>query len=617
MLAKILTFFQKNVSCGFTEIMTIFYGFGVLGLILFFLFKNVFSFNYEVYHNHHYDLAFFVPILILPILSLYRGRFLLNHSVRLGLLLIPLVAALLCFSKYYGFSNEYFYNVSLISIFCYGVFMLRSVNMIYGILIAIFVLFFVEVYLGLSQITHGMELPNLSIVGSLQNSGIYALYLTLNLPLIYYVCFNLSRHYSLGRKGGAMKSLFKIIFVLSLLGVSCIIYYTQSRTAIITLFGLLVFSLSAKYKSRILGILDSLPKFLSVFTGVITIGGIGWIGSELFHLKKMSAIGRLLSSEITLQHTWDHIWTGVGIGRFTWYYPQWQSEYFSFQPRPNLNYFLSASEIYIIHNEYLQLFITIGIFGFLVLCYALYKFFNLTNTKNGHLLFVFKCTVFGALCSALTSYSLHVNIVLLLVGFCVASAFALNYKDTQSGKLSGLSVLNKCFLAFIGICIMILTYQAHLKRQAIGQWKTVRQANQQNLLQLYKDIYPVLKNDGKFMTDYARMLLRDKKSGKIALTIAQRSQDFIITRQSTETLIDAVCQAKQYRLAVDYQMFLVNYLPNKFLPKYNLMLLYELYGDVTNTVKTARIILSMPVKIPSSEVQLIKRNTQRTLERYL
>jgi hypothetical protein len=282
MQPKIVTFFRKDASCGFTEIMTISYGLGVLGLILFFLFKNVFSFNYEMYHNDHYDLAFFVPILILPILSLYRSQFQFNHSTRLGLLLIPLISALLCFSKYYSFSNEYFYNVSLTVIFSYGIFLLRSVHMIHGVVLAIFVLFFVEVYLGLRQATSSMDWHSLAIVGSLQNSGIYALYLTLNLPLIYYVCFNLARRYPLARKNAAVKPLFKIIFLLSLLAVSCVIYYTQSRTAMITLFGLLVFSLFSKYKSIILAVLDSVPKFLCVVTAVITIGGIGWIGWGYF-----------------------------------------------------------------------------------------------------------------------------------------------------------------------------------------------------------------------------------------------------------------------------------------------------------------------------------------------
>jgi hypothetical protein len=331
----------------------------------------------------------------------------------------------------------------------------------------------------------------------------------------------------------------------------------------------------------------------------------------------MSAMGRLLSSEIALRHIWDHIWTGVGIGRFTWYYPQWQAEYFSFQPKHNPDYFLSASEIYIILNEYLQLFTTIGLFGFLVLCYALYKFFNLTSTKYGNLLLVLKCTVFGSLCSALTSYPLHVNVIILLMGFCVASAFALEYSHTQLGKFSRLSVLNKCFLALIALCITILTYQAHLTRQAIEQWKSVRQSNNQNLLQVYKDIYPNLNRDGKYLADYARTLLATSRSDRITMTLAQRSQDFIITRQTTETLIDAICQAKQYKLAIGYQIFLVNYLPNKFLPKYNLMLLYELQGNVAKIIETAEYILRMSVKIPSAEVELIKHNTRKTLKRYL
>ncbi len=590
---------------------------GFMAFMIYFLLKYVFSFNYEITENDHYELVIFLPFLLLPIIQLFLGQFSLKLSEILGLLMLPVITVMLWFSKYYSFSNEYFYNVCVIAMLCYGVLLMKSVNMIKGLLLGNFVCFLVQLCLGLKQVDFQLEQDSLTLVGTLKNSGVYALYLTLNLPLVYYVCISPVRQFKNILKVKAARILLKGVFALILVCVCGIIYYTQSRTAILTLFGFCTFLVITEFKIKLRTLCSQVPKLLLPITGIMMIGSLGWIAWRLLHLKKMSAVGRFVNSEIALQHIQEHFWTGVGIGRFSWYYPQWQAEYFGSQLATSLDRFFSASEIYIIFNEYLQLFMTIGLLGSLVLGIILYQFFNLESLKNRFILSTMKCAVFGILCSALTSYPLHVNATLLLFGFCIVSAFVVSARPVRIFKSTVLDFSKTIFLAIIGLCLMILTYGAYSKKMAVDQWEIARKLPKNDALNIYHDIYPELSRDGKYLSSYASARMADPKADQFATRLAQQSQDFIFTRESTETLIESVYRTKQYDLAIKYQTVLVNYLPNKFSPKYKLMLLQELKGDIVKTREVGNQILNMPVKVPSVEVEMIKHRTREILKKYL
>ena len=47
-------------------------------------------------------------------------------------------------------------------------------------------------------------------------------------------------------------------------------------------------------------------------------------------------------------------------------------------------------------------------------------------------------------------------------------------------------------------------------------------------------------------------------------------------------------------------------IPNRFIPSYNLMSLYENMGDTLNADKWKQVILSTPIKVPSQQVFKLK-----------
>jgi O-antigen ligase len=611
------TIFKSTIKCSTTHTVGVIFSVAFLGLMIHFLFYNTFTFNYETYLNQQYILVFWLPVLAMLLIWLFKFREYFSYKLGIGLVVMASVASFLCFSYYYSFGNEYFFTIGTIAIACYCVFLLNQINLLQAIVFAFVLLFVLQVNLGVQQQFSLRDDNNLLITGTLQNSGVYAYYLVFNLPFFYWCCFSSSKRLSKEKNMRLVSLIFKFFFAFVFIVVFYLICCTQSRTAIICLGITIGYFIFSSYKSKILAVVKFSPKSILLLIGAITIGSMGWISIWLFNLKKMSAIGRLLSFDIAWQHIADHFWLGVGLGRFTWYYPQWQVAYFDTNPKPTLAYFFSAGESYIIFNEYLQLFETIGLLGFLLCTYGFYRFFKLRVIKNRSLLLSTKCTALAILCSGFTSYPLHVNIILFLLGTCLAIGFSLNDRPMPIVEKKQWLYINK---ALITLCLFLVCFAFHkgyVAYSAVNQWAILRNTNGLETLPDYERVYPILKNDGKFLTEYGAALLKDRNNISTAISILEQAKQLSITRHSIESLATAYCNAKNYNATIVNQQFLVNYLPNKFLPKYNLLQTYILRNDTINVKKTANTILQMPVKINSFQVEQIMENTRDILRKHL
>lgn len=581
------------------------------------LFYHIFTFNYESYLNQQYTFVFWLPIFALVLLWLlgYSKHFTYRSPV--PILIISIICSYICFSRYYSFSNEYFFSVSIITFACYSLYWLNHIKLFHTIIIAFSIVFLIQLCLGLRQLFVTGDTNRLAVTGSLQNSGVYAYYLVFNLPFFYWFCFGFI--YPLFQKdiGQNGKIVLKLVFISIFIWVCYLVFFTQSRTALICMIGTMGYYLILIYKNELLTAKKGVPKIIMVLLSLISMAAIACLGGWLYNVKKLSAIGRMLGLDITWQNLTEHFWLGTGLGRFTWYYPQWQASYFCVQTKPKLNYFLSADESYIVFNDYLQLFTTIGILGTLVCCYGLYRFFKLQAAQGNDLLSAVKCTVFSILCSGFTSYPLHVNGILLLLGAALSIGFALAEKMyADNGRKNWLSI-NR---AMIILCFFLVSYtfiKGYPISKARVKWNSLRHINTQNVLSEYGEIYPMLKNDGKFLTEYGTSLLGDSTRKLFAIATLEKAKQLIISRQLFESLTLAYSNAGRYEAAIKNQQFLVNYLPNKFLPRYELLNLYIMKNDTVKIVETAQKILQMPIKVSSNEVLRIQQNTQKLLKDYL
>ncbi|MBB6235538.1 hypothetical protein HDC90_000135 [Pedobacter sp. AK013] len=579
------------------------------------MFYNTFSFNYETFSNQQYLLVFFLPFLILALILALTAKQQYRRNLFPGLIFIALVLSAPIFTDYYSFSNEYFFNLTIIGLASYCIFLLNHNHFVDSIVACFLILFLIQLYLGLDQAFSGGDQQGLSIKGSMKNSGVYAFYLVSNLPVFYFKCLRFQNTKILGIKTYVTAICSWSIFISVFVAVCYVIVLTQSRTATVCLIGTSFYILGQKYANEIKTSFARISK--TTFRALVMVNIFGLIGFcvWLFRLKKLSSFGRIMGFDITIQHIRENFWLGTGIGRFTWYYPQWQAGYFANHSKPDLIYFISASESYIIFNEYLQLFITVGFVGFTLCGYGLVCFFRLKTQKNSDLLIAIKGTVVAILISGFTSYPLHVNIMMMMVGTYIALAFSFDIKHTENKIQQPIYYKN----AVILICIVFsccafrkgyFIYCASIK------WSSLRNSFGAKNLVEYKRIHPLLKNDGKFLIEYGNQLISDSSNIFDAIATLEKAKKILITRQGIEALTNAYRTAKKYELAIINQRFLINYLPNRFQPKYDLLQLYALNRDTVHLFELGNNILSMPVKIPSHSVAKIKQNTIKMLKQH-
>lgn len=587
-------------------------------LVSYLSFSYRFAFNYETYLNQQYPLVFILPIIAIVLIWLFTQRNNDKYSLYIGLFLIICFSSLLCFSTYYTFGNEYFFTLGVITLTSYCLYWLKSIKTVEVIILMFIAVFIFQLYTGLQQIFDN-EHP-LAVSGSLQNSGVFAYYLVCNLPLVYWFLFTFGKRLYLNQVKYLPWILRGIFFLIALI-VFYMDYYTQSRTAIISFFIGICYLIVQHYKINIIDTLKRIPNVLLFIISTGSLATIIWAGIWLYNVKRLSAAGRLFSIQVSLENIPDHLWFGTGLGRFTWYYPQWQSAYFEKNFKPNLDFFLSADESYIIFNEFLQLFSTIGILGFSLCIYGIYRFFKLESTTNNNLLSIVKCTVLLILCSGVTSYPLHVNLILLILGSCIATGFMITNIGNEKiiEKKSGYkSMLNKALISCCIILLSLSSYNGYKTFAATKQWSNIRDGvyDREQNLKTYEELYPVLHTDGKFLIEYGALLNTDTSDIRRAISILEEAKIKTITREGIEALVNAYKHDKQYDAAIQNQLFLTNYLPNKFQPKYDLLQLYIIQKDTINIKQMCQVILEMPVKINSYQVTKIKKEAKAILKEY-
>lgn len=588
---------------------------------LFFVFHYQFAFNYETEQNNQYYLVLLLPLVSAHlVLSFLDKEVVFTKGVLLWLSAVTLFCSLLLFSNYYSFGNEYFFVLISVFFISGGLYFTKHpvcIDVIIALILSIYVF---ELYSGVLQWAENRYNSDtaLSVKGTLENSGVYACYLVVHLPLLNFARENLIAKIS---KRYALTVLITFLLLLSIS--ILLIYQTQSRTAYISLFVTITAWMLHKYGQKMWRKVKQLFWIVSISMCLMVLVALSMVLSYLFYMKKMSAMGRLMKTEITLQHIADQFWMGTGIGRFTWYYPQWQAAYFKNASNPPKDYFLSAGESYVIFNEWLQWFKTVGVLGSVATMLLLICFFRAKSAAYGSLFNTLKLTVVAVMACGFTSYPLHVNAFLLLLGFCFAAVSVLSGKKNiprwqlvASSKLLQAS-FHRVLLITIVLSVLVFTMvKGFSTYQAARQWQQIRFVSSayNNKIKQYAELYNNLKTDGKFLTDYGAQLMKDSIQRESAVSILKEGRSYFINRQATELLVEACAETGQNREAIDLQEWLCYYLPNKFSTQRRLLEMYQADNDSSNVKRIAHVILAMPVKIPSLEVDQAKAEAEQALK---
>ena len=98
-----------------------------------------------------------------------------------------------------------------------------------------------------------------------------------------------------------------------------------------------------------------------------------------------------------------------------------------------------------------------------------------------------------------------------------------------------------------------------------------------------------------------------------ASIILEEAKKYFISSVTIETLAQAYKKTGNYKKAIENYEWLCHYLPNIFGTKLELLKLYVDVGDTANARKTANVIMTMPVKLGSHELDRIKVQTESIL----
>lgn len=592
---------------------------------LFFMFRYRFAFNYEIEINDHYYLVFSIPFLLLAaLLNIFSNPGAISlRRITLGLAVIT-GCLLLLFSKYYSFGNEYF--VVLLSVlFINGALaFISNKKFLYAIPAIIMAVWFIQLYIGMQQWLEAKSYGDsavLAVKGSLQNSGVYACYLAIHLTLLNIISQRVKnlRYY---------KILYwvQLTLLAAAAALSCfLIVITQSRTAYIALFITLTGWAFLKYGTALKQKLRQLPRVIPFLAGVLVLAAAGVALYYLFGIKKMSAMGRVMKTEIALQHITDRFWLGTGIGRFSWYYPQWQAQYFKETPNPPKDYFLSAGESYVIFNEYLQWLETVGVVGTVITLLLLFCFFKAKSENHKRLLNTVKLMVVAIMACGFTSYSLHINTLLLLLAFCFTVVFKLSepmsgisllkWEKNSFAKNKTAFILQRVFFALGVLLLGFSSYKGITALITARQWQQMTGGHtpQAHIEERYAEWYSIFKDNGKFLTDYGTILSQKSADGE-AIAILEQARQLFISRASVEAAAVAYSKQNDYPKAIESWDWVCNYVPNRFTPRYELLKLYQVIKDTTSIKRVANSIITIPVKVSSLEVDRIRKETIEVLK---
>lgn len=379
-----------------------------------------------------------------------------------------------------------------------------------------------------------------------------------------------------------------------------IILLSASRTALLSVFVVLV--IYSCYKM--------LHWKLSILLGCISL----LIIYLLYKINPASADGRILVWNCCLMMITDNIWTGIGIGNFQKDYMMAQADFFKLHPGSSDA--MLAGNVQHPFNEFIGLLAEQGVIGFvLVACLLGYVirqvYLHVASDRKIILLFLLSFAV----CSSF-SYPFDYPIFHILLITLVAVMLSNDPKvEVKFPKWRFLFLILLFFLFLISDSIRkghdeLRWYNAC---SAVEEGEISKQ-DVERFSSLYNNSY--LKDNGDFLYNYAVILYEVAEYSK-CLSVLERCQSRI-RDYDVQLLIGYNNLAlKDYCSAENAYQTASRMIPNRLLPRYELMRLYNLTGQTSMAVRMAQEIVEQPLKITSPKALLMKQEAMEYMSNNL
>lgn len=324
----------------------------------------------------------------------------------------------------------------------------------------------------------------------------------------------------------------------------------------------------------------------------------------LFYLlKKDSANGRLFIWQNTVSAYWKTPLFGVGIDGFERVFAGAQHDYFEKEKvleRDNRHVEM-AGVVESAFNEPLALFLLLGAVGGVLA--AMVLFFKLQR------LTAYSCVAVALLVASFFSYTFYIPSIAIVFLFAVA--------QLPDRRVRGGRYVNVLMFGIMGIVVLFFDFREFGRREAYRKWKNnavyYTWEDYQSVVEEYGKLYPVLKNDFKFLFEYGHSLHK----------VGRYEESNIMLKRGIRHSADPMfwnIAGNNYLALKQYDQGMTAYLrayytcPNRVYPLYLLTKLEAERGDTTMMNYYGRILLGKRPKVPSLAVDEMKFEIRKMLD---
>ncbi len=329
-----------------------------------------------------------------------------------------------------------------------------------------------------------------------------------------------------------------------------------------------------------------------------------------FYIKSDSSLGRLLIYKISFKMFLEHPITGIAWGNFQREYNLYQAAFFK-----SGNYtqkeFLLADNTFYAFNDYWQLIVETGLVGGLCLItfiiFLTIKTYIHLKTQNSFLIFLISILI--VICVA--AFFTHVfENKPFQIAIIVVVIYIIFYKNIELLKPLVLTCLLLTITAFVSLVIYF---------KVIYNFKNYQKLEQAELLaatgyltesrKLFDELHPVFYNDIGFLKGYSEVLFGHEIQSKRMAVFQEIINKYTdnLTFLKIGLSYEELGMSKQAETTFLKAVYMV---PNRFVPKQALYNFYVKNKQNDKATYWRKVILTMPVKIPSERIEAIKQTVK-------
>lgn len=515
-------------------------------------------------------------------------------DISIGCFLLYIGIRFFFFPNPYSTISDYLYFINIV--FCSFLIKQSLKNkqalsnfLMYGIAMV----FISQVSLGVYQLLDlKLQIPNIDIKGSFDNSGIYSLFLTIHL-LILPIFLR------------STKTIVRLIVLVFALFGLILIVLVGSRTAWLALLSGSFLILLNTYRYFLTKVIQANWKYsVACFVGFVL--GLKY----LYSFKQDSADGRMLIWKSTLLLIKDSPLFGNGFGAFGARYNFFQATYFSINRSSQYEYLAANTKV--AFNEFLQITADFGIIGLLLFLFVIYQFFRgCLSLQYPYKMYSIAIGIVFLISFSFSYPFRSVNLHGLLIVTLPLLTFLFPSKKISVGKYLRIGLL---FCLCLGLVLNGVWIFKQIKARMIwnSAFEAVLENDYDNAFTLCKKI-DNLEHDPNFLYFYGSVLL-EKQELQLALTVFKKAELLMADNDLYLNIGDCYALMGNKTMAINYYRLSNMVVPHKFLPKFKQFEIYIKYGDFVNAYPIAREIDTMPIKVNSAVVEYIKEHISTWLK---